>query len=436
VTSAQPGGVAHPAGLPDRCDAVVIGGGVIGLSAAYELCRRSLSVVLVESGRVGARQSGRNLGFVRQQGRAMAELPMMMTASQRWRGLGDELGSDVEWQMGGNLRLTNDPGLASRYEQWAADAASLGLDSRVVSRAEVASILPGVSEKWLLGIFPASDGQADPIATSRAYTAALRARGVQVCECVPVQAITLAGGAVAGVTTPVGEVKAGIVVLAAGSGAARLANGAGVGIPRQLVRQTVVLTEPVPAVTQAAAWTGELFVRQDVRGCLRLAPSTRNEIVLDPAGIRHAPRFLASYLANRSQLRLRTSAAGLARAALRPLQSTTGDELSPQPVFDDVRFCLERAQRYFPGLGAVRLRTAWAGEIDATPDGLPVIDGGGGPAGLVIAAGMSGHGFGLAPVIGNVVADIAEGAEPGFDLRPFRIARFHDGSHLEPAHLM
>jgi len=76
--------VAHSAGLPERCDAVVVGGGVLGLSSAYELARRNLSVVLIESGRVGARQSGRNLGFVRQQGRALAELPMMMTANQRW----------------------------------------------------------------------------------------------------------------------------------------------------------------------------------------------------------------------------------------------------------------------------------------------------------------------------------------------------------------
>ena len=74
--------------------------------------------------------------------------------------------------MGGNLRLTNDPEQASRYERWAADAASLGLDSRAVSRAEVASILPGVGEKWLLGIFTASDGQAYPGATCRAYSAA------------------------------------------------------------------------------------------------------------------------------------------------------------------------------------------------------------------------------------------------------------------------
>ena len=436
MTSARPGPAARSAGLPQRCDVVVVGGGVLGLSSAHELARRGLSVVLVESGHVGGRQSGRNLGFVRQQGRAPAELPMMMAANRRWQGLSHELGADVEWRMGGNLRLTNDPELASRYERWVADAASLGLDSRVVSSAEVESILPGVNEKWLLGIFTASDGQADPIATCRAYTAALRERGVQVCEGVPVQQITSAGGSVTGVTTPIGELKAHVVVLAAGSGSARLARGAGVEIPQQLVSQTVILTEPVPVVTRAAAWTGELFIRQDARGCLRLAAAARNEIVLDLAGIRHAGRFLSNYLANRSRLRVPLNPAGLARALLGPVQSAWGDVLSPRPRFDDVRFCLERAQGYFPGLGGLRLRQAWSGEIEVTPDALPVIDGGGGPSGLVIATGMSGHGFGLGPIVGKVVADIVDGAETGFDLRPFRFARFHDGSRLEPVHLI
>jgi glycine/D-amino acid oxidase-like deaminating enzyme len=436
MTNARPGPAARSVGLPERCDAIVIGGGVLGLSSAYELARRNLSVVLLESGQVGGRQSGRNLGFVRQQGRALAELPMMMAANRRWRGLGQELGSDVEWRAGGNLRLTNDPELASRYERWVTDAASLGLDSRVVSRAEVEEILPGIHEKWLLGIFTASDGHADPNATCRAYTAALRARGVQVCEGVPVRKITLAGGSVAGVTTPFGELKARVVVLAAGSGSARLARGVAVEIPQQLVSQTVILTEPIPELTRAAAWTGELFIRQDARGCLRLATSARNEIVLDPAGIRHAGRFLSSYLANRSQLRVPLDPASLARALLRPVQSSRGGELPPRPRSDDARFCLERVQRYFPGLPALRLRRAWAGEIEVIPDALPVIDGGGGPSGLVIATGMSGHGFGLAPIVGNVVADIVGGAETGFDLRPFRLARFHDGSRLEPVHLI
>src|SRR5262249_58997162 len=109
MTSARPAPAARHVGLPGRCDAVVVGGGVLGLSSAYELARRNLSVVLVESDHVGGRQSGRNLGFVRQQGRAPAELPMMMAANQRWRGLAEELGSDVEWRMGGHPRLTHDP---------------------------------------------------------------------------------------------------------------------------------------------------------------------------------------------------------------------------------------------------------------------------------------------------------------------------------------
>ena len=103
------------------------------------------------------------------------------------------------------------------------------------------------------------------------------------------------------------------------------------------------------------------------------------------------------------------------------------------PYFSAV---LERAQRYFPGLGGMRLRRAWSGEIEVTPDALPVIDGGAGPSGLVIATGMSGHGFGLGPIVGTVVADIVAGAETGFDLRPFRFARFHDGSRPGPMHLI
>src|SRR5260221_13533927 len=142
VTSVRAGLAAGSVGLPERCDAVVVGGGVLGLASAYELACRNLSVVVVEGGRVGGWQSGRNLGFVRQQGRALAELPMMMAASRRWRGLGGELGSDVEWPTGGNLRLTNDPELAGRFERGGGDAASLGGGSPGVGPAEGGSVLP------------------------------------------------------------------------------------------------------------------------------------------------------------------------------------------------------------------------------------------------------------------------------------------------------
>ena len=144
---------------------------------------------------------------MRQQGRAAAELPLMMAANRRWQRLSEELGADLEWQMGGNLRLTNDPAQAARYEEWAKLAADRGLDTRVVSDSEIRSILSAGAGDWLLGIFTASDGHVNPVATCQAYEAVLRSRGVRIVEGLPAEAIVTAGGRVRGVRTPLGEIS-------------------------------------------------------------------------------------------------------------------------------------------------------------------------------------------------------------------------------------
>lgn len=419
----------------ESCDVAVVGGGVLGLASAYELARAGARVVLLEAGRAGAKQSGRNLGFVRQQGRDPVELPMMMAANRRWRTLSSELGADVEWVMGGNLRLTNDAGLATRYERWVELAAGLGLDSRVVTDGEIATIL-GSRQRFLLGIFTASDGQADPVATCEAYLAAARAAGAKVVEGVAARSVVSAGGVVRGVESELGELVAPTVVLAAGAGSAALARGLGIALPQRLVRQTVVLSEPLPRVTEAACWTGELFIRQDVHGRLRMAASTRNEVVPGLGAWREAPSFLRSYLANRAQLKLKLDPASLARAAVRAVAAHGGDEQVPRAEAEDIAFILDAAERAFPQLPELSVMRAWAGEIDATPDSLPILDAPSSHPGLVLATGMSGHGFGVGPVVGEVVARLVAGAEPGIDLRPFRLARFSDGSRLEPARLL
>ena len=360
----------------------------------------------------------------------------MMAANRRWQRLSEELGADLEWQQGGNLRLTNDPAQAARYEEWAKLAAGRGLDTRVVSDSEIRSILSAGAGDWLLGIFTASDGHVNPVATCQAYEEVLRSRGVRIVEGLPAEAIVTAGGRVRGVRTPLGEISAATVVLAAGSASTKLARSLGIEIPQRFVRQTVVLTEPVAPVTRTAAWTGDLFIRQDKSGSLRLAGATRNEVVLDPTSLRHTRLYLRSYLANRSQLRLRVDPRGLARAATRLVASAGSDVAIPAPDGDDVAFCLERIRGYFPELPEIRLLRAWAGEIDATPDALPVLDASAGPSGLVVATGMSGHGFGVSPVIGEIVAALVNGKDVPYDLRPFRASRFHDGSPLEPAHLL
>src|SRR5260370_367613 len=122
---------AAPA-IPSEADVVVVGGGILGVASAYQLARRGLGVVLLEKAEIGRAQSGRNLGFVRQQGRAAEELPLMIASNALWRRLEDELDADLEWTQGGNLRLADDPAQAANYEEWARIGADFGLGTRVV----------------------------------------------------------------------------------------------------------------------------------------------------------------------------------------------------------------------------------------------------------------------------------------------------------------
>lgn len=432
----RPGGAGPGGALPGRADALVIGGGIIGLATAYELARGGASVVVLERDRIGRAQSGRNLGFVRQQGRAAAELPLMMAANRRWRQLSEELGRDVEWRQGGNLRLTSDPEKAGRYEKWVTLASEHGLDTRRVSDDEIRKLLPAVQGSWLFGILTASDGHADPEAACAAYESAARRLGVRLIEGCEVSGIATAGGQVTGAVTALGEVAAPVVVLAAGAGSSALARRVGLAVPQRTVRQTVVLTAPLSPLTDVAAWTGELFLRQDVHGRLRLASESRNQVGLAPGRLRDTASFLRSYRANRAELRLPRSWRELARAVGSPVARAGGDRQIPAPVAADILYCIQRARHYFPGAGNIYLERAWAGEIDATPDALPVIDAPTAPAGLVLATGLSGHGFGLSPVVGEIVAQLVAGQKTGFDLRPFRLLRFRDGSKLVPAHLL
>jgi len=89
-------------------------------------------------------------------------------------------------------------------------------------------------------------------------------------------------------------------------------------------------------------------------------------------------------------------------------------------------------RRLLPAAEGAEIERSWAGYIDFTPDMLPTIDRLERPAGLVLATGFSGHGFGVGPMAGKLAAELARGAEPSIDLAAFRFSRFHDGSRLEP----
>src|SRR5262249_8448629 len=128
-----------------HADVLGVGGGIAGCATAYYRARRGVRVTLVERGEIAGEQSGRNWGFVRQQGRDPFEVPLMMASNRIWRGLEQELGADIEWIHGGNLALAATPERVALFEEWLGIARQAGLDTRLVSPREIQTLLPGMA---------------------------------------------------------------------------------------------------------------------------------------------------------------------------------------------------------------------------------------------------------------------------------------------------
>ena len=142
-------------------DVAVIGGGIAGCASAYYLARRGLSVILLEKGEIAGEQSGRNWGFVRQQGRDPREIPLMIECNRLWRGLSEDLEADLEWRQGGLLYLAESEERLAGYEAWLRHARDYQLDSRLLGAREATAMLPGIDGTWAGAIHTPSDGQAD-----------------------------------------------------------------------------------------------------------------------------------------------------------------------------------------------------------------------------------------------------------------------------------
>ncbi|MCC6830938.1 MAG: FAD-binding oxidoreductase [Thermoleophilia bacterium] len=425
--------------LPDAADVVVIGGGVIGVMTAWFLAGRGVKVVLCEKGRIAGEQSSRNWGWVRQQGRDPAELPLMIEALSIWKGLEAEVGADLGFRQTGVLYLANTPLDTVRHEAWMVHARAHGLDTRLLSRGEVQAMLPNAAG-WVSGLLTPSDARAEPWIAVPSIAGVLAARGAAIREDCAVRAIDIAGGRVAGVVTEVGRIRADRVVLAGGAWSSLLARAHGVSLPQLSVRATVAATEPLPEVWPGAAADRHFAKRRRADGGYTLAPGHFHEFFIGPDAFRHLRPFWTQIRNDITGTRFLPAAPRHYPDAWGTKRRWAADEespferlrvLDPAPNRAEVERLRARFGAAFPALGKPRVRTAWAGMIDTMPDVVPVIDHVATLPGLTVVTGMSGHGFGIGPGVGRVAADLVEGRAPGHDLSRFRFGRFSDGSPID-----
>ncbi len=433
--------VRFAAPLPARADVVVIGGGVIGVMTAWFLRQKGLSVVLAEKGRIAGEQSSRNWGWVRQQGRDPGELPIMIEALSIWKRLAAELGDGLGFRQTGVVYLAKTQAEIDGFEAWTEHSRAHQLDTRLMTGAETAALLQGSAAAWKGALITPSDARAEPWVAVPMLAAAAEDRGVQIRESCAVRALDIAAGRVAGVITEAGRVVCDHVVVAAGAWSRLFLGRHGVKIPQLSVLASVGATGPMPEIFPGAAADDDFAFRRRADGGYTLAPGgSDHDFFIGPdafASFRpYLPVLRKDFRATTFHLRAPKGfpdAWGTPRRwaedAVSPFEGQR--ILNPAPNMKLLGRVQDAFARAFPGLGRPALTTAWAGMIDTLPDVVPIVDHAPIP-GLTIATGMSGHGFGIGPGMGRVVADLVAGGAVGHDLSRFRFARFTDGSKIAP----
>lgn len=429
--------VRFAAPLPAACDVVVIGGGVMGVMTAYHLAERGLSVVVSEKGRVAGEQSSRNWGWIRQQCRDPDELPIMVESLSIWRQLAGELGDGLGFRQAGTMYLANRQKDYDAYEAWLPHARAHGVDSRMLSRAEVDAAFPGHKANWMGAIATPSDARAEPAHAVPLLACAAVRRGAVIVEDCAVRGLDIAAGAVAGVVTERGRIACAQVVVAGGAWSSLFLAAQGVRIPQLSVLASVAATAPMPQFHEGAATDNDFAFRRRADGGYTLAPGAEHDFYLGRDAFRHVGAYLPVLKKDFTSTTFRLAAPkgfpdGWSTPRVWDVDRRSPFEdmrvLNPAPNQNTIRRILDSFAAAFPGLGRPQVRVAWGGMIDTMPDVVPVIDRVAAIPGLVIATGLSGHGFGIGPGLGRVVADLVAGRNVGHDLRRFRLSRFGDGS--------
>lgn len=423
--------------LPAEADVVIIGGGVIGISAALELVRHGLRVAVLEKGLIAAEQSSRNWGWVRQQGRDRRELPLIVHSLQRWEQL-QQLGSDLGFRRSGLVSLTRDEAELARWKRWAQHGRAAGIRVEELDAAAAQAVLPAVGSAWLGGIATPDDARAEPALAVPALASAARAQGVSLHQHTAARRLLLDDGQLAGVLTEHGTIRCRKVLLAAGAWSSLFLRQHGVRLPQLNVRATVARTTPGAQLIPGTFCSADFCLRRRLDDGYTL--TLRQDEVHDicPDSFRFLPAFLPLFRRNWRHVRLGFSPRRFWQQwQLQRLPRT--DVASPferqrilNPAADStvVAEALQRLKRGRNEAAGLQVAGSWAGRIDLTPDLVPVISAVPAMAGLVVATGFSGHGFGIGPGAGALAADLLRGVTPVVDPTPFRLSRFSDGSPL------
>lgn len=360
---------------------IIIGAGVTGLSAGWWLARDGVDVLVIEAGAAGWGASGRNGG-----GCSHHHSPLFREEQRLWPQMDELLGYPTEFQPQ-RIRIALDERQLALYRRALENGARQGFRSDVLDPKQVRELVPLAGDNVVGGYLHHFGGHANPHRTLQAYAWAMRDRGGRLLQETPALGFATRGNRVVGVRTSRGTFPCDQVVIAAGPATGELASWLGVTVPMMSARAEMIVTEPLPLMKLGGVDGNGLYGRQTLRGNLAYGGGPHEWI----------------------------EAADVART--RPYSTPLQASIAR-------RLCA-----LLPRAGHARVIRSWAGFIENTPDGRPIIDRPGAVENLTIAT-LSSVGFGLSPAAGRAIRDLVTTGSCGFaDLTTLTLARF---AGLEP----
>ena len=371
--------------MKTNAEVVIVGGGIIGCATAYYLAGMGAEVIVLEgSDHIGNGGSSRNGGGVRQSGRDVRELPLVMYGIRNlWPNLSEELEVDCEYHQDGNLRLGKTEKHREILTKLADNARGAGLDVRMIDGDEARAINPYLSREVICASWCPTDGHANPLTTTLGFYKMARKRGVTFITGEPVRELRVIRGKIRQVVTLNNIYEGENVLVAAGLDSRGILTSVGIDIPMTNSLLECLVTEAQPHMFDQMLGTAEadFYGHQTKHGSFVFGGSS-----------------------------------GLERYNKDNGTPVTSSKTAP---------CICRGiMKYFPNLAKVKIVRTWAGWMDASSDGVPALGAVEEIPGLYVACAFNGHGFGIAPAVGEQLAKLILTGRTDVDLSALHYDRY------------
>ena len=375
--------------LPATASVVIVGGGVIGTSAAFHLAEAGASVVLLERAQLGSGSTCRAAGGVRAQFSDALNIEIAQRSLRAFREFARRPGWEIDFKQVGYLFVLSRESDVEEFERNVQLQNDYGVPSRILSAAQALELCPLLAgDDILAAAFSPEDGHLTPEAVVQGYAHGARALGADIRVGCEVLDIASSGGEITEVVTTHGTIRTGTVVCAAGAWSRSCGEMVGVDLPVTPLRRQVLFTEPMnglpPHLPMTIDFASSFYFHREGPG-----------VLLGMSDPEEQPGFVTE----------------------------TSDEWIPRLI--------EIASRRAPRIADAGIRGGWAGLYEMTPDHNAIIGEARGVSRFLYATGFSGHGFLQGPAVGEILRDLVLGRPPPVDVGPLSVERF-DAAALRP----